>query len=42
MIEIQQTENWFSINDITKYLDVSYETVLQWISNRNMPASKVR
>ncbi|WP_313292180.1 helix-turn-helix domain-containing protein [Faecalispora jeddahensis] len=29
------------MRDVTKYLDVSRETVLQWISNRNMPASKV-
>ena len=29
------------MKDITKYLDVSRETVLQWISNRSMPASKV-
>lgn len=41
MVDIQQTENWVSMKDITKYLDVSRETVLQWISNRNMPASKV-
>ena len=41
MTDIQQTENWVSMKDITKYLDVSRETVLQWIGNRNMPASKV-
>ena len=41
MVDIQKTENWVSMKDITKYLDVSCETVLQWISNRNMPASKV-
>ncbi|MFQ9078853.1 MAG: excisionase family DNA-binding protein [Ruminococcus sp.] len=29
------------MKDITKYLDVSRETVLQWLSNRSMPASKV-
>lgn len=26
---------------ITEYLDVSRETILQWINNRNMPAHKV-
>ena len=36
-----QPENWVSMKDITKYLDVSRETVLQWINTRNMPASKV-
>ncbi len=41
MAELMQAENWVSMKDITKYLDVSRETVLQWISNRNMPASKV-
>lgn len=37
----QKTENWVSMKDVTTYLGVSRETVLQWISNRNMPASKV-
>ena len=41
MVDTQKTENWVSMKDITKYLDVSRETVLQWISNRSMPASKV-
>lgn len=41
MVYTQQTENWVSMKDITKHLGVSRETVLQWISNRNMPASKV-
>ena len=41
MVDVPQTENWVSMKDITKYLDVSRETVLQWISNRKMPASKV-
>ena len=41
MSDMQQTENWVSMKDITKYLDVSRESVLQWISNRNIPASKV-
>ena len=41
MIDNMQTENWVSMKDITQYLDVSRETILQWIINRNMPASKV-
>jgi len=41
MSENKQAENWVSMKEIMQYLDVSRETVLQWISNRNMPASKV-
>ena len=29
------------MDTITDYLDVSRETVLQWINSRNMPAHKV-
>ena len=41
MTEKQNIENWMSMSSITEYLDVSRETVLQWINNRNMPAHKV-
>ncbi len=41
MTEKQNIENWMSMKSITEYLDVSRETVLQWINNRNMPAHKV-
>lgn len=34
-------EKWSSMEIITDYLGVSRETVLQWISCRNMPAHKV-
>ena len=34
-------ENWVSMNKAMEYLDVSRETILLWISNRNMPAHKV-
>lgn len=37
----QKIEKWSSMDTITDYLGVSRETVLQWISNRNMPAHKV-
>lgn len=36
-----QVEKWSSMDTITDYLDVSRETVLQWIHNRKMPAHKV-
>ena len=41
MTEKQNIENWLSMKAITEYLDVSRETILQWINNRNMPAHKV-
>ncbi len=41
MTDKQNIENWMSMKSITEYLDVSRETVLQWINNRNMPAHKV-
>lgn len=41
MTEKQNIENWMSMKSITEYLDVSRETVLQWINNRRMPAHKV-
>lgn len=34
-------EKWSSMDTIKDYLDVSRETVLQWINNRGMPAHKV-
>lgn len=34
-------EKWPSMATITDYLDVSRETILQWINHRNMPAHKV-
>ena len=37
----QNIEKWSSMDIITNCLGVSRETVLQWISNRNMPAHKV-
>ena len=37
----QNIERWSSMDTITDYLDVSRETVLQWINSRGMPAHKV-
>jgi excisionase family DNA binding protein len=37
----QSIEKWSSMDIITDHLGVSRETVLQWISNRKMPAHKV-
>jgi excisionase family DNA binding protein len=41
MANDSQIEKWCSMDTITDYLDVSRETILQWINNRSMPAHKV-
>ena len=41
MGNIQNVEKWVSMDFITEYLDISRETVLKWISQRDMPAHKV-
>lgn len=41
MGEQLQVENWVTIKDVQAYLGVGRETILQWISKRNMPAYKV-
>ena len=41
MGNMQNVEKWVSMDFITEYLDISRETVLKWISQRDMPAHKV-
>jgi excisionase family DNA binding protein len=38
---VQNIEKWVSMDFITDYLGASRETVLKWISLRDMPAHKV-
>ena len=36
-----QVEPWVSLEDITRHLNVSKDTVYRWIRGRGLPASKV-
>ena len=32
---------WFTVDDVSKYMSVTKDTIYKWIDNRNMPAHKV-
>lgn len=34
-------ERWCSMKEITEYLGVSRDTILDWIERRGMPAAKI-
>ena len=34
-------ERWYSVKEIMEYLGVSRDTIMKWIDNKNMPATKV-
>lgn len=37
----QKLERWYSMREISEYLGVSRDTVLNWIADKNMPSQKV-
>lgn len=38
---MNEREKWSTLKDVQEYLGVGRESILQWISKRNMPAYKV-
>ena len=38
---MNERENWSTLKDVQEYLGAGRESILQWISKRNMPAYKV-
>jgi excisionase family DNA binding protein len=40
-MDMQNIEKWVSMDFITEYLDASRETVMKWISSREMTAHKI-
>lgn len=34
-------DRWLTVDDISKYLSVTKDTIYKWIENRDMPAHKV-
>ena len=41
MDQKENIEKWSTIKEVQEHLGVGRETILQWISKRNMPAYKV-
>lgn len=34
-------DRWLTVDDVSKYLSVTKDTIYKWIENRNMPAHRV-
>lgn len=34
-------DRWLTVDDVSKYLSVTKDTIYKWIDNRNMPAHRV-
>ena len=41
MIILEITDRYYSMPEICKYLGISRDTALRWISTKNMPAHKI-
>ena len=39
--KIEMTDRWYSAKEICAYLGISRDTMLAWITKKNMPAHKV-
>jgi excisionase family DNA binding protein len=39
--EIINSDRWISLQEVCEYLGVKRHTILRWIEQRDMPASKV-
>jgi len=37
----EKIESWHTMEELTKYLQVSRESVLEWIAERGLPAHKL-
>jgi len=38
---VEMEDRWLSVDEISKYLGVSNDTVYRWIERRNMPAHRM-
>jgi len=38
---VEMEDRWLSVEEMSKYLGVSSDTVYRWISERNMPGHKI-
>jgi excisionase family DNA binding protein len=34
-------DRWLTVDDVSKYLSITKDTIYKWIDNRSMPAHKV-
>lgn len=41
MVDNSANELWISLQEVCDYLGVKRHTIMRWIEQRNMPASKV-
>jgi excisionase family DNA binding protein len=41
IMNVEATDRWLSVQEISKYLGVSKESVYRWIETKNIPVSRV-